>query len=94
MVALIGSHTDCILQQLVVTFTKPRCFPAGRGWSSLLFYFEIGIGSLAVPLAAWPPGPLAAPGPLTAPMAHAEHCLAALGPAPAVTAFGGDFSIF
>ena len=84
-VALIGSHTDCILQQLVVKFPKPCCFPAGRGWSSLLFYFKIGIGSLAILLAAWllPPGPLA----------HAEHCLAVLGPAPAVTAFGGDISI-
>ena len=60
LVALIGSHTDCMIQQLVVTFTKPRCFPAGQ--LSLLLYFLIGIGSLGAPLAAWPPDALAALG--------------------------------
>ena len=50
-----ASHTDCILQQLVVTFTKTYCFPAGRVCLSLLFYFEIRIGSLA----PWTPAPLA-----------------------------------
>ena len=63
--AVIGSHTDYILQQLVVTFTKPRCFPAGQ--SSLLFLLE-----LAPWASPWLTGPLT----LANPLAHAEHFLA------------------